>query len=853
MLSFALSILLVACGGPEPTTPTQGGGTATAFPDLRGPSQTQTIQLHKTEGTFEFGASMLPENSVDVVRLDMEEIPNPKQVQRKLKVVRGPLPFLNKGGQNRFRPAGMSVYIDGEEIPFARGKAADAPASTWRVVGKHLVMSHPTLPEKGAVEVRVNASEKALERHDLASSGLSPEDFARYDVTLKGQTRHGLLVPAPGSATWEDLTLPTGDKVTLKTWVTLEKAPLSTPASDGADVALVVTVDGVETEVAIHPLEPGEPTFAPWTADLTAFAGKRATVSLQTRPRSQNHFDWVFLGSPTITGTPRGTVKRVIVLAMDTTRPDHFGYYGYERPTTPEMDKIGSQSVTFTRTWSTAPRTRPSFRSATTGRYPLKAVGAKNLGEVFQDNGFATAGIVANVHLQPRFDFDHGFDWWRYSGKSNADNQVDLALGWLRENSDRDTYLFLHFMDAHLPYRAPGEWKNKFVEEKDPTLPAQYNRWEVTKWSKKGGISDTRKAHIESLHDGEMAFMSHHIGRFFEELDQLDGDTVVILHTDHGEEFWEHGGYEHNHTLYDEVTRAILWIRPKGGLHEGIRLDHPASLMDIAPTLYDLMGWTDVPDSEGRSLMPLLDGEDDGNWDRPLPIAFVQYDKERWAVIHNGRKYILHTGSGWEELYDLEADPSEKKNLAKNKSLDLQPWRDALAEAHDVPVHPGFRIRINLPPGSDALKISLPVPALGADVLNPEAAMARRANLEWGEPPKKTSEQVGEVTLAEDMKSLVFTPGTAPTGIVWIQFASPQDASGVSITRGSKPLVLEAGKNGTQRWKEPKASIVVSPGTLLIPPPGEASLMQALAAQNGEDLTADDEALRLLEELGYIH
>jgi arylsulfatase A-like enzyme len=851
MLSLVLTFVLIACGGSDSTS-VSAIGTSTAFPDLSTRTATHAIPLHKTPGSYVLGESGIERSAAESHFLDMEEIPNAKNVRRKLKVVRGTVPFLTGSGQQRFRPTGMSVFVDGTEVPFARGKAADADESTWRVVGKNVVMSHPTLPKKGAVEVRMRASTAVLDRHDPVQSGKSPDEFVHYDVTLKGQTRHGLLLPAPGSATW-DLSLPESKKITLSSWLMLEESPVNTPATDGADVAVVVTANSVETEVAVHPLEPGPPGFEKWTVDLSAYAGQRVTLSLQTRPRANNHFDWVFLGSPTITGTPSGGVKRVVVVAMDTTRPDHFGFSGYERNTTPDMDRIASQSVVFTRAWSTAPRTRPSFRSATTGRYPLKAVGAKNLGEVFQDNGFATAGIVANVHLQPRFDFDHGFDWWRYSGKSNANDQVDLALDWLKDHSDRDTFLFLHFMDAHLPYRAPGEWKNKFVGQEDPSLPGQYNRWEVNKWSKKGEMSPVRKAHIESLHDGEMAFMSHHLGRFFDELDKLDGETVAIIHSDHGEEFWEHGGYEHNHTLYDEVTRTVLWIRPKGGLAEGLKMEQPATLMDLAPTLYDMMGWTDVPDSEGRSLVPLLDGDDDGDWTRPLPIAFVQYDKERWAVIFDEKKYILHTGSGWEELYDLNADSDEKKNLARNKALDLQPWREALAAAHDIPVRPGYRIRVTVPVDSAPVEIALPAPALGADILEPEATMARRANLEWGEPPKKTAAEVGQVTLADDKLSLIFTPGTAPTGIIWVQLEDAHPASGVTLKREGSTLTLAEAKNGTSRYKEPQNAIVVDPGTILVPPPGEAALMKALAAVNGDDLTADAEALKLLEELGYIH
>ena len=847
MQRFALTLLLVACSGADTTTTATFGapGSAAAFPDMRGPTNTDAIGLHQLQGTYTLGAAQLAGNEADVYKLDAEEIPNSKNAPRKLKVIRATMPFP-MGGQ-QFRPAGMTVFVKGREVPYVRGKAADASEPTWRISGKHLVMSYPTIPGAGQVEVHVAGSSAILTRHDFEASGKSPEEFVRYDVTLQGQTRHGLLLPAPSTASWE-VTIPVGKPV-FRTWLTLEKAPIAEPSPDGADVVLIAAVDGVTTEIATQGLEPGTPTFAPWTVDLSALAGKTVQLSLETRQRQNNHFDWVFVASPTLSGSARGPVKRVVVVAMDTTRPDHFGFNGYDRDTTPAMDEIASQSVVFTHTWSTAPRTRPSFRSSTTGRYPLKAVGATNLGEVFQQHGFSTAGIVANVHLQPRFDFDHGFDWWRFDGKSNADQQVDLALEWLRENQDRDTYLFLHFMDAHLPYRAPGDFKMKYVEDPDPTLPANYSRWDVTKWSKKGDIPEVRKAHIEGMHDGEMAFMSEQLGRFFSELDGLDGDTVALIQSDHGEEFWEHGAYEHNHTLYDEVTRTVLWMRPKGGLTEGLKVSTPASVMDIAPTLYDLMGWADVPETDGRSLAPLLDGEDDADWSRPLPLAFLQYEKERWGVVFNAKKYILHTGSGWEELYHLDADPKETKNLARSKTINLQPWREALAEAHGVPVRPGFRVRVNLRPNSPPVTIAMPVPALGADVLDPEATLARRANIEWGEAPKHTADEIGTVELSDDGTKLVFTPGAEPSGTLWVQFNEPQTAD-VQIFREGIALEMDDGKNESRRWRENKFNITVTPGMVLVPPPGEAALMAALSGEDGEP--PDEDALRLLKELGYI-
>src|SRR5690606_28716648 len=166
----------------------------------------------------------------------------------------------------------------------------------------------------------------------------------------------------------------------------------------------------------------------------------------------------------------------------------HMSFFGYHRQTTPDFDRILGQSAVFTQAYTPAPRTRPSFRSATTGRDPLDAVGATNIGEVFQDHGFATAGIVANIHLQPRFGFHRGFDLWHYDATADAARQVDRALAWLRDQQSRDSYLFLHVMDPHIHYRAPGRYRDMFVEDPDPDLPATFNRWQVYTMERRGQL-----------------------------------------------------------------------------------------------------------------------------------------------------------------------------------------------------------------------------------------------------------------------------------------------------------------------------------------------------------------------------
>ncbi|NCG20753.1 MAG: sulfatase-like hydrolase/transferase [Rhodobacterales bacterium] len=818
-----LLAFVLACTGGAQRSP--GTGTADDFPDMSGPSAVTSFALARLPGEYDLGQPNLPDDLSDSFTLTLEEIPNPKHVARKLKVLRAKLPFPVSSEDQRFAPIGLTIEMDGEVVPFSRQKAAMTATATWRVAGKHIVLAYPTLAKE--MTVRYAGISDSIKRHNPRESGLSAEEFVAYDLTLDKVTRHGMILPAPSTASWT-LDLPDSDSAHFETWLALEAPALSTPKPDGTTIVVSV-VNGAEvTELARKKLVPGTKNFVKFTADLSAYTGKEITLRLSSEVGGNSNFDWAFLGSPTVWAAPKDDVRRVIVLAMDTTRPDHFGVNGYEGGGTPNMDRIAGESAVFENTWSVAPRTRPSFRSATTGRLPLDAVGATNLGVTFQAQGFATAGIVANVHLQPRFDFDHGFDWWNYEGKNDAEDQVDLALQWLGNHNDRDTFLFLHFMDPHLPYNAPGDFESMYVTDPDDTLPAKYNRWDVNKWSHADKATDQRKAHIEARHDGEMTYMDQELGRLFTELDKLPGKTLVVIHSDHGEEFWDHGGFEHNHTLYDEVTRTVLWVRPGGGLKYAHRVATPASLMDIAPTLYSVLGLSDAPETDGKSLVPWFDGADEGDWSRPIPIAYLQYEREAWAVVLDGHKYILTTGTGREELYKLADDVGEENDLSAS-GVDLTPWQNALGEAHHLPVKPGLRLFVDAEADSGAITVTLPTKATAADVLDPDATLPHRANLEWGETPKRLPADIGTVALSDDGLTLTYAPGPSPKdGVLWVQFEQAVDAAAVTV---STPAALR-----------------VEAGPVLVPPPSEMSRMLALRAK--VDVDAAERAL--LEELGYI-
>ena len=178
----------------------------------------------------------------------------------------------------------------------------------------------------------------------------------------------------------------------------------------------------------------------------------------------------------------------------------------------------------------------------------------------------------------------------------------------------------------------------------------------------------------------------------------------------------------------------------------------------------------------------------------------------------------------------------------------MDSWRDAMAQAHDVDVKPGLRFFVKLNPESDPIHIQLPGPALAAGVLDPETELIHRANLEWGEPPKRIPSDVGTVELSEDRRSFVFTPGRDPIGVLWVQAEDSLNAAETTMSRGT-PLPLQSSPDG-MHWGSGLESVRVAAGAVLVPPPGEAARMGILPDQGAGGIS--DEERRKLCLLGYL-
>jgi arylsulfatase A-like enzyme len=813
-----LPLLLLACT-PDPAPP----------PPLSTPGGTPVLDL--SDRPAQVG---LP--PVQAVLDDLEgrftlQDPKPATSARARRIGAGwsyALPFEARTDDTRFAPPGLTVTAEGEPLPW-RLDPRSGPG--WRLDDDALLLIWPEGPPPETLVLTHPDLARRLDRLSPTRAGLAPDAFVRHAITWEDDTREGLLMVAGTRVSW-DVTLPEGARLSAAV------ARVPTGLREGRDPApITLSVrPGAGEPTPLLEATPEPSGFTPIEADLTAFAGQRLTLTATAGPGAP-----AFLAHPRVVGDPTGVPpRRVLWIGLDTTRPDHLGLYGHDRPTSPHLDAWAGQATVFTDAVAPAPRTRPSFRSALTGRRPLPAVGAPTLLARLDQAGFATAGIVANIHLNPRFGFSDGADRWRLDPSADAEDQVDRALDWLEEHRHQDAALFLHFMDPHLRYDAPAPFRDRFVADPDPDLPPGFHRAQVLGWQRRGLLDARRRAHIEALHDGEVAYLDDQLGRLFQAVEALPGRTLVVVQSDHGEEFWEHDGFEHNHTLRPEVVDAVMVVR-RPGQTTGHRVDVPATLADLLPTVLELLGLP-ADGVDGRSLLPWLDGTAPADWpERPLGVGHLMYAPERWAVRFRGHTYELVTGTGEEHLFDRTADPGEHVDLVPGP--DLAPFRTALAHSHDLDVGPGWRVKVHL--AGPPITLHLPAPALDARVLDPEVFRTYRANEVWGETPPVRPDDVATVALSEDRRTLRITPGPHARGTLIVRFDGPTAPAGrVGTAEETVPI-----QGGPQAGVPGLHKLDVREGTVLVPPLGEA---ERLAAVLGTLDDVDDATRGLLQELGYL-
>lgn len=374
---------------------------------------------------------------------------------------------------------------------------------------------------------------------------------------------------------------------------------------------------------------------------------------------------------------PQGS--NVLLLTLDTTRVDALSCYGGPLAKTPHLDALARESLRFTQAVTTAPYTGPSHGSMLTGLLPpqhglrdfLRVAlpeQARTLAEILSEAGYDTAAFVSAYVLDPRYGLDQGFDVYssveppkRRGGYSQrpGDETADEALRWLAERrSERPFFVWIHFYDPHGDYRPPPEYRPP-LEDLPPRSPERKRR----------------------LYYAEATYMDAVIGRVLDAFEErgLLRDLAILAVSDHGELLGEHGRVPGTHSpmLVETTLRVPLLLRVPGRVEPGVE-DRQVSVVDVFPTILELAGLPLPEGIAGLSLLRPAAGQ------RPV-YSETLYEhfprlakpgKELASVRIDGWKLV--SGPGREELYDLNADPREERNVAAAHPERLAQLRAAL-------------------------------------------------------------------------------------------------------------------------------------------------------------------------------
>jgi len=391
-------------------------------------------------------------------------------------------------------------------------------------------------------------------------------------------------------------------------------------------------------------------------------------------------------------------IKTIVLITLDTTRADHLGCYGYNLPTSPNLDRIAEESLVYEQMLAPGTWTLPSHASLFTGKFPsshgarldpngalrlssaisapeafenyrVRSIGKdeQTLAALLKQAGYHTGAVVAGPWMKKTFGLSNGFDFYDDSKITElngcvAEDVTNQALKWLNRPTDKPRFLFLNYFDPHIPLLPPEEYAQKFVPS-----GARYRT-----------ETDDKPIDLETyigLYDAEILYMDYHLGRLFDGLKELglyDG-AWIILTADHGHLLGEHGELGHGEVPYQPVLQIPLIVKNPGTQDKESRVSSPVQLTDLLPMILDRLGQQPPSGIQGNVPPgidhPLLSES------RTLPPF---YAKGSWLAIINQGKKLIWNSLGNHLLFDLAEDPEEEHNLFARYPADARALGDAM-------------------------------------------------------------------------------------------------------------------------------------------------------------------------------
>ncbi len=423
----------------------------------------------------------------------------------------------------------------------------------------------------------------------------------------------------------------------------------------------------------------------------------------------------------------------IILVVVDALRADHLGCYGYPKNTSPNIDRLAAEGVLFSRAYAQAPRTKESTASLVTSLYPsthnVSRLGnvlpesSRTLTEMTRDAGFATAVVSANPLVSPTFGFGRGADFFYTEAPSvlektvllrisrtlgrrirplvwiaplmaraeallpirgatypfagrDADRLNAAFLGWLDGLGDAPFFAYLHYMEPHAPYAPPPPYDTMFDPGYTGPKVTGYPAGEslMLPFVESAPVPEAERVNMVAQYDGSIAYFDREFGTRLAELDArgLGGETLVILTSDHGEEFYDHRGWGHGQSLYEELIRVPLIVWSPGRLAGGRVVEDVVRHVDLMPTILGAAGAVetlDAPEFEGVNLWAMLRANAELGTELRV-FAEVLSGGHFARALLRGHWKLIFTKFGARErvmLFDLARDPIESDDLAEDR------------------------------------------------------------------------------------------------------------------------------------------------------------------------------------------
>ncbi len=399
----------------------------------------------------------------------------------------------------------------------------------------------------------------------------------------------------------------------------------------------------------------------------------------------------------------RAGPPNVLLISVDTLRADRLGCYGYERPTSPFLDEFAEEAALFENAIVNCHSTGPSHTTMLTGLYQethrvqwdprlyrlhkgwAVPAGAPMLQEILRENGYETLGVTEDGYVGRSFGFARGFHRFRDDQPRDVRSSAQALMEFVRQRKspEKPLFLFFHTYQVHGVYRSPERYRRELARH--VRLPGEGDLWKrvdyiITEYMNRARELDPRTiASLSRLYDAAIRYADDALRDLLADLEDegfFDGEYLIVITADHGEEFGERGGLQHRGVLFEELIHVPLIIRGTR-IPAGRRTDLAATA-DIAPTILRYCGIDPPAWMPGRDLFGGTAAPD---------FIFTQYGNIAYALRGHRWKLIdaipIHAGAGFDDpfqlmLFDLENDPGETRNLAAERTDIAREWKARL-------------------------------------------------------------------------------------------------------------------------------------------------------------------------------